>query len=92
MSLTRIDAASVCGKHIVFTNTGASKSGRTRIFAVSALDGGTALGEVKWNAHWRKYWFEPYLMTGYEEECLRDIAAFIEQTTQEHRQRAVGSS
>jgi hypothetical protein len=43
------------------------------------------LGVVKWYATWRKYAFFPTSQTLYEQDCLRDIAAFIEDETAKHR-------
>ena len=73
------------GKWIRFDDLGTSDSGKTRRFAVVALRGDVALGEIRWNGGWRKYAFVPFPRTEYEEDCLRDIANFCELTTREHR-------
>lgn len=44
------------------------------------------IGEIKWYGCWRKYCFFPEYDTVYEQDCLRDIAAFCEEKTAEHRQ------
>ena len=44
------------------------------------------IGAVSWFGRWRKYCFFPAAETVYEQDCLRDIAAFCEQKTTEHRQ------
>ena len=54
-----------------------SKSGKTKIYQVMA-DTGTHLGDIKWYAPWRKYAFFPEPDTIYEQDCLRDIAGFLE--------------
>ena len=52
---------------------------------------GVLLGGVEWYTGWRKYVFEPVggsdgvSGVAFEEVCLRDIAAFIEARTREHR-------
>jgi hypothetical protein len=43
------------------------------------------LGEIRWYAPWRRYCFYPYVGTVFEEKCLRNIAEFCEQQTQEQR-------
>jgi len=63
-------------KWIEIIDYGVSKSGKTKIFRVMTKDG-TPLGEIKWNCGWRKYWFLPLTDTGYEEDCLIDIADFL---------------
>lgn len=66
---------------------GTSPSGKTAIYSVSAKDGGATLGAVRWYAPWRKYAFFPRPETLYEQDCLRDIAAFCEAETRAHRER-----
>lgn len=36
------------------------------------------LGIIKWYGPWRKYWFEPEKETGFETQCLLEIAGYIE--------------
>jgi hypothetical protein len=43
------------------------------------------LGRVKWFSSWRKYAFFPTSQTLYEQDCLRDIAGFIEAETLNHK-------
>jgi hypothetical protein len=55
---------------------------------VVSKDGGEGLGTVEWYCPWRKYIFAPnadYNLV-FEETCLRDIAAFVEARTREHRE------
>ncbi len=39
------------------------------------------LGSIHWITHWRKYVFAPAPGCVFEEDCLRDIAQFIEERT-----------
>jgi len=80
-------AEEMAPKWIRFEDLGTSDSGKTRRFAVIARHDDTLLGEIRWFGGWRKYVFAPYPNTEYEEDCLRDIAAFCERTTREHRAR-----
>lgn len=74
-------------KWIEFLAAGASPSGKTAKYAVRAKDGDALLGVVRWFAPWRKYAFFPQPETLYEQDCLRDIAAFCEAETRAHRER-----
>ena len=55
-----------------------SKSGKTNVYQVMA-DTGYYLGDIEWHPEWRKYVFFPEVNTLYEQDCLRDIATFIEE-------------
>jgi len=46
---------------------------------------GSEIGQVRWFGPWRGYAFFPVGGTVFEQTCLRDIAAFCEQRTKEHR-------
>lgn len=65
------------GKWIHITFLSESKTGRTNIYEVIA-DTDYFLGKIKWYAPWRKYAFFPDNDTLYEQDCLKDIANFIE--------------
>lgn len=56
----------------------------TKSWEVRALGGNDLLGVVKWYAPWRKYCFWSYASI-FEQDCLRDIASFIESETTKHR-------
>mgnify|MGYP001565878125 CR=1 FL=1 len=58
-------------------DVGLSKTGKTRVWAVSAKDGDVLLGHVSWFGRWRTYAFFPSAGSGYDPTCLRDIAEFI---------------
>ena len=66
------------GKWIYIDCLCSSKSGKTKIYQVMA-DTGQHLGDIKWYASWRKYAFFPEPNTLYEQDCLRDIANFLEE-------------
>lgn len=56
-------------------------NGKTRQWNVFAKDGQVLLGMVKWWSPWRRYVFIPATDTLFEQDCLRDIAAAIEEAT-----------
>jgi len=53
----------------------------TDVWAVFAIQGDEFLGEVKWYSGWRRYVFEPDADAIFEQDCLRDIAGFLETAT-----------
>ena len=73
-------------KWIVFRDLGPSPSGKTRRFAVVARRDSAILGEIGWFRGWRRYVFAPSPDTEFEAECLRDIAAFCDRSTNEARE------
>ncbi len=75
------------GKHLSILYLGPSKSGKTKIFRVSALRGDLELGTVEWFAAWRQYNFFPYSFTTYAASCMRDLAEFCEWQTRLHKER-----
>ncbi len=72
-------------KWIEFEDVGASKSGITRKWQVVSKESDGCLGWVVWYPQWRRYAFLPKGGTIFEEECLCDIADFIEHQTIEHK-------
>ena len=42
---------------------------------------GFILGEVSFHAHWRKYIFSPAAPTMFDDQCLREVAAFVRHQT-----------
>lgn len=58
---------------------------KTRTWHVVAKESGFVVGRIAWYTPWRKYAFEPIRSAVFEQDCLRDIADFIEQRTREHR-------
>lgn len=59
---------------------------KTKRFWVKPKDSDDTLGYISWYGRWRKYCFFPNGDTVYEWDCLRDIADFIEQETQEYKE------
>ena len=65
-------------KWIEIVETGKSKSGKTLIFDIVNKDyPDISLGQIKWNADYRKYAFYPSGDSYYEEDCLKDIANYL---------------
>lgn len=64
---------------------GSSQSGKTEIWTVRNSTSMVLLGEIRWHGPWRKYAFVPAKFTVFEEECLRDIANFCQDSTIRHR-------
>ncbi len=60
---------------------------KTNVWHVAAKGLNEKLGEIKWFSHWRKYAFFPSDGTVYEDDCLKDIAEFIEQQMIERKHK-----
>lgn len=73
-------------KWIVFVDRGLSPSGKTHGWDVVPKDGGKRIGVVYWYGPWRKYAFSAEANCVFEQDCLRDIAAFVETKTRDHRE------
>lgn len=71
-----------------FVNDRPSESGKTRLWDVVGVGQGVPLGHIQWFGRWRKYVFEPKYGTVFDEDCLRDIAAFCESRTKDHRRKS----
>lgn len=65
----------------------AGRKPRTFVWNVLAKASGAKLGYVAWFARWRNYCFFPDENLVLDKTCLRDIAAFIEDQSKQHRQR-----
>ena len=50
-------------------------------WVVKAKKADDVLGKVMWDFCWRQYVFKPEDGTKFEEDCLRDIAQFLELAT-----------
>ena len=75
-------------KWISFKEVGSSPSGKTRKWHVCPTRAPESIiGTIEWYDRWRKYVFAPGWETVFEEDCLRDIAAFCEQQTAEHERQ-----
>jgi len=77
------------GKWVYFEFQEMSKSGKTERYTVRSKQGNLYIGEVRWNAPWRKYAFFPYNDTLYEQDCLRDIAKLLDELMQERKQNSL---
>lgn len=80
------DSSFTQGTHIYFRNLGHMNGSRgyqrkTNIYEVYAKGDNFLLGRIAWFSRWRKYVFEPYENTIYEETCMREISQFIEEET-----------
>ena len=54
---------------------------KTKSYKVLTKDHAILLGLIRFYPRWRKYAFYPLENTLYEEDCLRDIAQFCEEST-----------
>lgn len=73
-------------KWVTASWAGRTASGKTEIWTLGNTDNGSHLGHVRWHGPWRKYCFFPAPDCIFEEDCLHDIAHFIEQQTRSHRE------
>lgn len=74
-------------KWVTFTEIGASKSGITKVWAVTGKNGpDDGIGIVRWHGAWRKYVYESD-QAFYDWDCLRLIAQFCEDETKAHIHR-----
>lgn len=58
---------------------------KTKIWIVRTKYDGETLGTVAWFSHWRKYAFSPASNCIFEQDCLRGLAQFMEDRTNEHK-------
>ena len=58
---------------------------KTSVYDVRTADEIQHLGEIRFYPRWRKYAFYPRPDTLYEQDCLRDIAQFCEESTAQWR-------
>jgi hypothetical protein len=72
-------------KWIEFEADRHTKSKITKVWTVISKEGNHVLGWVKWYSGWRRYCFFPQVNTIFEQDCLRDIADFIENQTRTHK-------
>ena len=59
----------------------------TRRFEVKNIKSGCLIGWVRWFGPFRSYAFLPCEGTVYEEDCLRDLASFVEGMTKSHKRK-----
>lgn len=71
--------------YLIFEDKGLlSKNAKTRKWVVLAHN--KILGGIKWYPPWRRYAFFPAYPTLYEQDCLREIADFIEAETRKRKE------
>jgi hypothetical protein len=75
------------GKWIDFDLVDLPAKNKTKIWNIRTKDSHDLIGVVRWHCPWRKYCLFGITEVVYEQDCLRDIAEFIEQKTKEHHQK-----
>lgn len=65
--------------------------GKTQRWEVRVTTSGTTIGRIGWSSGWRRYTLLPAYPTEWEQDCLRDVAEFIERQTREYKSRAAGN-
>lgn len=58
---------------------------KTKVWRVVSNEGGIELGQIRWFGRWRGYAFFPHGGMVFEQQCLRDIAAFVEAESRAYR-------
>ena len=59
--------------------------GKTKRWTVLAKRGRVPIARISWSTGWRCYVLQPGYPTEWEQDCLRDVAAFIERQTAGHK-------
>jgi hypothetical protein len=72
-------------KWLKFVEINLRDNRKTQVWAVLTIDGRNNLGAVSWFGAWRRYTFTPNEKTTFEQDCLRDIAWFIEEETKRYK-------
>lgn len=73
-------------KYLEFREIGKSASGKTKIISVVNEATGSALGQIRWFAHWRKYTFSTLADTIFDGVCLMEIVAELDRLNREHKE------
>jgi hypothetical protein len=73
------------GSFIAPLYQGPSKSGRTEVWTIVAVEDDFELGQIKWYGPWRMYAWFPEPNTVYESTCLRDIANIRDALNERHK-------
>ena len=75
-------------RYIVFEDKGRlTPQHKTRQWDVKNKRTDALLGQIYWHKGWRCYVFQPEDCTIYEQECMRDIALFLERATADYKQK-----
>lgn len=78
-------------KYIKFVELETPPDRKTKIWKVVNREYGSHVGTIKWYSPWRKYCFFPVTNTVFEEICLGDIAAFLEEKKKEYKEEKLTS-
>ena len=73
-------------KYLEFREIGQSASGKTKIISVVNEATGSALGQIRWFAHWRKYTFHTNFGNVFDGACLLEIVAELDRLNREHKE------
>lgn len=76
--------------HLVFYRKNKPKGKKTNIYDVfKNMDGRPRehLGIIKWNGAFRKYWLEPDNDTGWSDDCMDLVSAFLKKVNKRHRNK-----
>lgn len=55
--------------------------GVTKRWEIVAKQNSVVIGRIAWSNGWRRYVLQPGFPTEWEQDCLRDVAVFLEQQT-----------
>ena len=72
-------------KWIEFEHYPSKEGCKTSLWIVKTKEDSIPLGLIKWYGAWRTYAFFPANDTIFEDDCLRDIAQFIEDRMKERK-------
>jgi hypothetical protein len=53
-------------------------TGKTLVYNVISVNQGSILGRLLWWGSWRQYVFEPAPYTVWNKDCLRELAAYLD--------------
>lgn len=59
--------------------------GVTKRWEVRTKQGNVVIARIGWSTAWRRYVLQPGYPTEWEQDCLHDVAAFLETATREHK-------
>lgn len=59
---------------------------KTSVYVIKNKDSREAIGLVKWYGSWRRYTYQPFCDTVYEQTCMREISDFIDRLMEERKQ------
>nr|WP_321303374.1 hypothetical protein [uncultured Trichococcus sp.] len=76
------------GKYLEFRELGTSASGKTKIISVVNDATGSALGQIRWFAPWRKYTFHTCFGNVFDSSCLSEIVNELDRLNKEHKGEA----